>query len=146
MAVNATQAPRSALSERALLPFVAGAATDALIGFDLILAAGWMAEWLAPGVIEIGGIAIEPLLRGLGLVLLLWGVATLAFAWLDLGTAPLWAVLALNEAWILGSIAVLVFAGDALSREGVTVLASVALAVAVLAWAQFRALRGLARA
>lgn len=145
MTANATHAA-SSLSERALVPFLAGAAADALIGFDLLLAAGWMAEWLAPGIVTVGGIGLEPMLRGLGAGLLLWGIATFAFAWFDAGRLPLWAVVALNEAWIVASVALLAFGHDALSPEGITVVASVAVAVAALAWAQFRVLRAPARA
>src|SRR5258706_10898211 len=114
MPFNATRDARPPLSERALVPFVAGAAADALIGFDLVLAAGWLADWMAPGVTTVAGIPIELFLRGVGAALIVWAVATFAFVWLDAGRAPLWAVIAANEAWIVASAAIVIFGQEAL--------------------------------
>ncbi|MGH7003248.1 MAG: hypothetical protein ACREIP_04805, partial [Alphaproteobacteria bacterium] len=138
MPLNATNAARPMLNERAMLPFLAGAAADALIGFDLLLAAGWLADWLAPGAASVGGVPIDVLLRGLGIAMIGWAVATFAFVWLDAGRTALWAVIALNEAWVIASVAAVVFGQDVLSAAGNTVLITVAAGVAAIAFAQFR--------
>lgn len=134
------------LSERALVPFLAGAAADALIGFDLLLAAGWLADFLVPGVAAVAGVAVDELLRGVGVALIAWSAATFAFVWLDAGRAPLRAVIVANGAWVVLSAAAVVFGQEALSGAGTTVIASVAAGVAALAFAQFWALRKSARA
>lgn len=146
MSLDATRAARPALSERALVPFLAGAAADALIGFDLLLAAGWLADWMAPGAAEIAGIPVDVFMRGVGAALIAWAVATFAFAWLDAGRGALWAVIAANEAWVLASVAIVVFGQEALSAAGNTVLITTACGVAALAFAQFQAMRKTARA
>jgi len=146
MQADATRSARPALSERALVPFLAGAAADALIGFDLLLAAGFLADWMAPGATTVAGLPVDVFMRGVGVALIAWAAATFAFVWLDAGRAPLWAVIAANEAWIVASAVMVIFGQDALSAAGNTVLVSVAAGVAALAFAQFRAIRKTARA
>jgi len=132
------------LSERALVPFLAGAAADALIGFDLLLAAGWLADFLIPGTPEVAGLPVDDLLRGIGAIFVVWSAATFAFVALDAGRAPLWAVLVANKAWVVLSVAVLAFGQEALSDAGTILTASVACGVAALAFAQYRNLRSTA--
>ena len=143
MRADATR-PALPLSERALVPFLAGAAADALIGFDLLLAAGWLADFLIPGTPEVAGLAVDDLLRGIGAIFVAWAAATFAFVILDAGRASLWAVLLANKAWVVLSAGAVIFGQEALSGGGKLVTASVACGVAAIAFAQYRVLRNTA--
>lgn len=134
------------LSERALVPFLAGAGADALIGFDLLLAAGWLADFLVPGTPDVAGVPVDDLLRGIGAALVAWSAATFAFVWLDTGRLALWAVFAANKAWVVLSVAAVVFGQEALSGAGNVLIVSVACGVGALAFAQYRVLCRPARA
>jgi hypothetical protein len=140
MTAKATRSLGPDIPEQALLPFLLGAAADILLGFDFMLAKAWMATWLAPGVSHVAGIPVETLLFWLGAAMLVWGLVTLGFAWIDAGRTAFWSVVASNEAWAAAGAALLVCGHSALSDAGIAVTAIVAVTSAALASAQSWAL------
>lgn len=134
---------REILYDRAALPFIIGAAGDVLLGFDLLLTADFLGEWLAPGVGDVAGVAIETVLRATGACLLGVALFTLSATWYYIPRGALWLIVGLNEAWVLASAALVIFAHDRLSLAGDIAVIAVAAVLAILTWLQYRALRKL---
>jgi hypothetical protein len=143
---NATEAAELGFASPKHLPFVIGAAADLLLGLDLLLAGNLMAVWLFPGIPTVAGIPMETVLNGVGAVLLAVAAATLAFTWLDASRKTLWSIIVLNEAWVVGSVAVVALAHEALSGAGHAVVLGIAAVLAGLTYVQFRNLRNAAAA
>ncbi len=138
---NATEVAELGFASPQHLPFVIGAAADLLLGLDLLVAGNFMAAWLAPGIQTVAGIATGTLLHGVGAALLVVAAATLAFTWLDASRKTLWSVVLLNEAWVVGSAILVVFAHEALSGAGNAIVLGLAIVLAGLTFAQFRNIR-----
>jgi hypothetical protein len=138
---NATDVAELGFASPQHLPFVIGAAADILLGLDLLVAGNFMALWLAPGVQTVAGIPTGMVLHGVGALLLAVAVATLAFTWLDASRKTLWTVVALNEAWVIGSAILVALAHEALSGAGNAIVLGIAIVLAGLTYAQFRNIR-----
>jgi hypothetical protein len=138
---QATEVAELGFASRKHLPFVVGAAADLLLGLDLLLAGELMAEWLVPGAPAVAGIATASIMHAVGALLLAVAVATLAFTWLDASRKTLWSIVLLNEAWIVGSAVLVIFAHDAFSGAGNAIVLGLAAILAGLTYAQFRNLR-----
>lgn len=141
---NATEVAELGFASPRHLPFVIGAAADLLIGLDLLLAGDLMAIWLFPGAPTVAGIATANVLQGVGALLLVVAAATLAFTWLDASRKTLWTIVALNEAWVVGSAILVALCFDLFSGAGNMIVLGLAVILAGLTYVQFRNLRGTA--
>jgi hypothetical protein len=138
---NATDVAELGFASPQHMPFVIGAAADILLGLDLLVAGNFMAMWLAPGIETVAGIPTGTVLHGVGALLLVVAVATLAFTWLDASRKTLWTVIVLNEAWVIGSAILVALAHEALSGTGNAIVLGIAIVLAGLTYAQFRNIR-----
>ena len=143
---NATEVAELGFASPQHLPFVIGATADLLLGLDLLVAGRFMANWLVPGAETVAGIPMATVLYGIGALLLIAAVATLAFTWLDASRRTLWTIVVLNELWILGSVALVILAPDVFSDTGLAIVLGLAALLAGLTYIQFRNLRNAARA
>jgi len=141
---NATEVAELGFASPRHLPFVIGAAADLLLGLDLLLAGDLMAVWLFPGAPAVAGIPTETVLHGIGGLLLVVAVATLAFTWLDASRKTLWTIVVLNEAWVIGSAILVALSYDLFSGAGNAIVLGIAAVLAGLTWVQFRNLRSAA--
>lgn len=138
---NATEVGELGFASPRHLPFVIGAAADLLLGLDLLVAGEFMAAWLAPGIPTVLGLPTATVLHIVGAGLLIVAVATLAFTWLDASRKTLWSIVLLNEAWVIGSAVLVVFAHDLLSGFGNAIVLGLAIVLAALTFFQFRNIR-----
>lgn len=124
-----------------LTAFHVGGGLDLLLGADLLLFGGWVAETLLPGAPEALGFEAATAVRVVGALLMVVGVDTLLMA-RSTGRLRrlLPAVVWLNWAWVAGSVLLLLVAGSAFSGLGIAAVIAVALVVAALAVVQARAL------
>jgi len=139
---NATDVAELGFASPRHLPFVIGAAADLLLGLDLLLAGDLMAIWLFPGAPTVAGIPTATVLHAIGGVLLVVAAATLAFTWLDASRRTLWTIVALNEAWVIGSAILVALSYDLFSGAGNAIVLGIAVVLAGLTYVQFRNLRG----
>jgi hypothetical protein len=138
---NATEVGDLGFASPKHLPFVIGAAADLLLGLDLLVAGEFMAAWLAAGIPTVLGLPTATVLHIVGAGLLIVAVATLAFTWLDASRKTLWSIVLLNEAWVIGSAVLVVFAHDLLSGFGNAIVLGLAIVLAALTFFQFRNIR-----
>lgn len=138
---NATEAAELGFANPKHLPFVIGAAADLLLGLDLLVAGEFMAAWLAPGIPTVLGLPTATVLHVVGAGLLVVAAATLAFTWLDASRRTLWSIVLLNEAWVIGSAALVAVAHELLSGLGNVVVLGLAAVLAGLTVFQFRNIR-----
>jgi hypothetical protein len=141
---NATEVAELGFASPRHLPFVIGAAADLLLGLDLLVAGDLMAVWLFPGVQSVAGFPTETVLNAIGGLLLVVAGATLAFTWLDASRKTLWSIVALNEAWVIGSAILVALWFDLFSGAGNAIVLGIAVVLAGLTYFQFRNLRGTA--
>lgn len=124
-----------------LTAFHVGGGLDLLLGADLLLFGGWVAEKLLPGAPEVLGFEAATVVRIVGALLMVVGADTLLMA-RSTGRLRrlLPAIVWLNWGWVAGSALLLLAAGSAFSGLGIAAVIAVAVAVAALAVAQGRAL------
>jgi hypothetical protein len=139
--VSATLAARPRRTARpGLLAFYLGAGFDLLLGLDLLLFGGPVAELVLPNHPELLGVETATLARGLGLALIVVALDGFLFARSPRLRKLLPAIVALNWSWVAVSAVALLFDSDALSGAGVAIVLVVALLTAALGATQARAL------
>jgi hypothetical protein len=121
--------------------FHVGGGLDLLLGADLLLFGGWVADKLLVDQAEVLGMEPATVIRIVGALLLAVGAETLLLA-RSTGRLRrlLPAIVWLNWAWVAASALLLAVAGSAFSGLGVAAVGAVAIVVAALAVAQGRAL------
>lgn len=117
------------------------ASFSGLSGLTFIVAAPWLATWLAPAVPTLFGLPLAAWLALLGAGLLLFAGAVWWVARQTPISRPLaQLIIGLDAGWVLGSALLLLLAGSWLTAVGQITVIVLAIIVALLALWQFRTL------
>jgi hypothetical protein len=113
-------------------------------GALLAMAAQPLGAAMVPGVSTLGGLSLWAIVMAVGVGVVLFGLALLYLATrARLPAAVGRAVFLADVAWVVGSAALLLLGGGALSALAVEAIAVFAGIVAVFAWIEHRAARGM---
>jgi hypothetical protein len=113
-------------------------------GALLAIAAQPLADAFVPGVPAVGAVPLWGIVMALGIGVVVFGLDVLHTAtWARMSILAGRIVFLADVAWVVGSVALLLLTGGALSALAVELVAVFAGIVAVFAWVEHRAVRGM---